>query len=112
MYSTVGEPVGTAAGEEEETTCYESFIAHHPQGSFMQSSRWAQVKSQWGCERILLWDETGAVCTAMQENSAFSLFVSVRAPRPGRKLSGGRRGTGAIDWFHPGIVPAAPCVSV
>ena len=66
MYSTVGEPVGTAAGEEEETTCYESFIAHHPQGSFMQSSRWAQVKSQWGCERILLWDETGAVCTAMQ----------------------------------------------
>ena len=48
MYSTVGEPVGTAAGEEEETTCYESFIAHHPQGSFMQSSRWAQVKSQWG----------------------------------------------------------------
>ena len=64
MYSTVGEPVGTAAGEEEETTCYESFIAHHPQGSFMQSSRWAQVKSQWGCERILLWDETGAVCTA------------------------------------------------
>ena len=66
MYSTVGEPVGTAAGEEEETTCYESFIAHHPQGSFMQSSRWAQVKSQWGCERILIRDETGDVCTAMQ----------------------------------------------
>ena len=32
---------------------YEDFVIHHPMGTFMQSYKWAKVKSNWGCSIIV-----------------------------------------------------------
>ena len=32
---------------------YEDFVIHHPMGTFMQSYKWAKVKSNWGCSVIV-----------------------------------------------------------
>lgn len=44
---------------------YEDFVAHHPQGTFMQSYRWAKVKSNWNCSIILSRDESGRIAGSM-----------------------------------------------
>ena len=32
---------------------YEAFVLAHPQGGFTQSTRWQQVKNNWGWEGVL-----------------------------------------------------------
>ncbi|MCD7723396.1 MAG: peptidoglycan bridge formation glycyltransferase FemA/FemB family protein [Clostridiales bacterium] len=40
---------------------YESFIKTHPKGLFQHSSKWAQVKSAWKWEAIMLKDSAGKI---------------------------------------------------
>lgn len=40
---------------------YEQFIAHHPQGLFMHSSKWAKVKSSWKWEALLCRNDDGKI---------------------------------------------------
>lgn len=40
---------------------YENFIAHHPRGLYMHSSKWAKVKSSWQWEAVLCRGEDGKI---------------------------------------------------
>lgn len=39
----------------------DEFVNSHPQGGFTQCSAWAQVKSNWGFEAVVVRDETNAI---------------------------------------------------
>lgn len=47
---------------EQNLSEYEDFIAHHPRGLYVHSSKWAKVKSNWKWEAIMLKDEKGKIC--------------------------------------------------
>ena len=50
---------------QETLSQFEAFIAAHPKGHFLQSVRWAPVKSDWKWEGILSRDDNGNVRGAM-----------------------------------------------
>ena len=44
---------------------FEAFIAAHPKGHFLQSSRWAKVKSAWDFQAVAVRGDDGAIKGAM-----------------------------------------------
>lgn len=44
---------------------YEKFVSSHPRGSFMQSTRWQQVKNNWGWEAVVSRNAQGDIVGAM-----------------------------------------------
>ncbi len=45
----------------EERNEYESFVSSHKKGSFMQSLKWAEVKSGWDSTAVAVRDENGCI---------------------------------------------------
>ena len=64
---------------------FEKFISTHPQGGFMQSLRWANVKIGWGFEALVSRDPQGNIKGAM-------LVLMKRVPFLGKSLLYAPRG--------------------
>lgn len=65
---------------------YEEFIASHPKGHFLQSHKWAAVKSSWKWEAVATRDDSGKICGAMSvlirkaPGLPYTLMYSARGP--------------------------------
>ncbi|MBC8570479.1 lipid II:glycine glycyltransferase FemX [Zongyangia hominis] len=64
---------------------YEDFVTHHPQGTFMQSYRWAKVKSNWICSIIVSRDKedqriVGSMMVLVKKAPVFGASI-LYAPR-------------------------------
>lgn len=46
---------------ENEIESYENFVKNHPNGNFMQSLQWTNVKSNWRCEAAAVTGENGKI---------------------------------------------------
>jgi len=64
---------------EEEIKIYEDFTSKHPNGNFMQSIHWADVKSNWNREAIVITDENGDI-------KASALLLIKKIPIIGRSF--------------------------
>ena len=65
---------------------FDSFVEHHPNGHFMQSSLWARVKDDWGSFGILCRDDSGRITGAMSvltrkiSKMPYTMMYSPRGP--------------------------------
>jgi len=65
---------------------FEAFIAAHPKGHFLQSSRWAKVKSAWDFQAVAVRGDDGAIKGAMSvlirkmPMVPYTLMYSARGP--------------------------------
>lgn len=64
---------------EKDIQEYEEFTSNHPNGSFMQSLRWAEVKTNWHSEAVAVKDNDGKI-------KGTALILSKRIPVIGREF--------------------------
>ncbi len=71
---------------KENLSQYESFVATHPKGHFLQSHTWAAVKDSWLWQAIIVRDAEGTIKGAMSvlirkiPATPYSLMYSARGP--------------------------------
>ena len=63
---------------------YEEFVEGHSQGSFLQSMYWSRVKEGWGCEPVVVRDDSGKIKAGMMvliKSVPFLNITYMYAPR-------------------------------
>lgn len=63
---------------------YENFVEGHKQGGFLQSMYWSRVKEGWGCEPVVVRDDTGRIKAGMMvliKSVPFLNITYMYAPR-------------------------------